>query len=133
MSTLLVQDSLITNVEAAVKLQFPTIPVYYDNQPFDANNPPPVYIDVEVEFYASEPTGVGAQKSRHRGFLYVSVVMKEGTGSRTARQVHDWFIQRLAYQNIDPVQFEEPLPNGSTTSRGWKAYELKIPFFSRPL
>lgn len=134
MSMLQAQDAIVAQLDALLKAELPDLVVVFYNQPFNHANPPDLYAEVEVDFQGSQKVGLGTLSStRYRGHVYVDVHSREGSGSRRAREVVDWFASKLEFSKLGPVQFEEPLPDGNRDGKGWVSLGLKLPFFTDPM
>jgi hypothetical protein len=129
----LIRESLIGLVRNDYIAAYPTIPIVFDNAPFDRNNPPAQWVEYEIKFSGGSQIALAAlPKTRIHGFLYVTVWVREGTGSKTALTMLDWFAARLQYRAANRVQLQaaEPVPDSSPS--GWYCEQLKLYFYSDP-
>ena len=125
------RTSLVTFVNPLWVTDYPTVPLVFDNQPFDWNNPPENFVTLELQFHAGLQIGMSATpKTRVRGYVYIMARAKEGTGSGKALAELAWFARTLGYQNAGALQFQAPAPVGNKTFKGWFMEEMKIPFYA---
>lgn len=114
-----IQKTIVGFLDAAFKTEFPDIPITYENQPFDWGNPPALFVEAEVKFYGGHQINLGSPKTRHSGYVYVTVRAKEGTGTIKSKRVLDWVDQHLGYKNLSGIQLEAPQPVDDGPVRGW--------------
>ena len=129
------REALVAFVATAYAAAYPASPAVFDNDPFDWNSPPETFVEVEIKFYDGAQVNISADpKTRLRGFVYVTAYARQGTGSKLALQILDWFNARLKYAVVDPVQLQEPRPDGSDDGRktGYYTESLKVEFHTRP-
>lgn len=128
-----IRDLIVAQVSPAYKLQFPTIPIAFDNGPFEWNKLPPQYVDFTIEFYDGNQIGMSeSPRTRISGYVYVAAFTRHGLGSKKALQVLDWFINRLQYYRNAGLQFQEVKPDGSGNQNGYAVEKIKVPFYSDP-
>jgi len=128
-----IRDTLNGLVSVDFPLAYPDIPIVYDNQPFDRNNPPERWVEYEIKFNGANQIGMAMNpKSRIHGFVYVTVWSKEGAGSKTSARLADWFTQKLQYASSNGVllQAAEPVPDKPPV--GWYIDQLKLYFYANP-
>lgn len=125
-----IQKEIITWFDAAFRAAHPTIPLTYENQPFDWGNPPDVFVEVEVKFYSGRQINLGSPKTRHGGYVYVTVRAKEGQGTLIMKRILDWVDDRLGYKSLATVQLEAPEPDESAAVRGWAIEASKFRFYA---
>ena len=126
-----IQTEVVTRVNSAYVAAYPTVPIVYDNGPFDWNNPPALFVTLEVVFYAGQQINLGiGPKTRHTGFVYVTVYAKEGTGALASRGILDWMAARLGYATLTHVQIEAPQPVGGSNVKGFATQEMKFAFYA---
>jgi hypothetical protein len=125
-----IQKEIVTWFDAAYKAQYPTIPVTYENQPFDWNNLPDTFVEFEVRFYSGQQINLGAPKTRHGGYIYVTVWTKEGKGTLETKRIIDWVAGRLGYKALATVQIEADEPDENSPTRGWHLEGVKFRFYA---
>jgi hypothetical protein len=126
-----IKTALLSAVYPAHVTEFPNVPVVIDNGPFDRNNAPEVWAELEIKFHDSDQVGPSANpRTRQRGFVYLSVYSREGTGNKVGLRVLGWFAQQLGYYRSAPVQCNEPSAVPDPAVRGWHIDSLKVPFFA---
>lgn len=133
----IIRDALIGLVAAPFATAYPNVPLVVDNAPFDWNSPPPLFVTLEIRFYAGNQIGMAAEpKTRRRGYVYVSVYVREGRGSREALGLLSWFDTLMGYATLVPVgariQLQEAEPVGSQARKGWYIEGMKIAFHVDP-
>lgn len=117
-------------VNADYVIAFPAVPVVYDNQPFDYNNAPDLYITLEVKPYAGRQISLGSNKTRMSGFIYVTAWVKEGDGTAEALLVLDWMEDKLGYAKLGITQVEAPSPDEGENLKGWHTESMKFAFYA---
>lgn len=128
-----IRSALVSFVDAPYKAQYTSIPIVYDNQEFDWNNPPAQFVTFEIDFQSSNQVGMSADpRTRIKGFVYVCVYVRSGTGSKNALTMIDWFANLLKYARIGNVLLHEPEPEPSRAPKGWFTSHLKLYFVSDP-
>ncbi len=129
-----IRESLISAVNADFVAAYPNVPIVYDNAPFDRNKLPDAWVEYEIKFSGSEQIGASiSPKTRIHGFVYATAWVREGTGSKRALSMIDWFAVRLGYLVVDGIQLQAAEPVGNTgVPKGWYMECLKLYFFSRP-
>lgn len=128
-----IREALITLVNAPFAAAYPDIPLVVDNQAFDRNSPPSMWVEYEIKWAGGQQVGMSADpKTRTHGWLYVTVWAREGTGSKASLSVIDWFNSRLKYAAIAGAQLQAPQPESVTPRIGWYIEQLKLYFFTDP-
>lgn len=128
-----IRESLITLVKAPFNTAYPGVPLVTDNMPFDRNKPPPQWVEFEIKWAGGSQVGMAARpKTRLHGWLYVTVWVKENTGSKTALTAVDWFNTQLGYAEVPGVHLQAPQPESVVPPKGWYAEQLKLYFYSDP-
>ena len=125
----IIQKEIVTWFDAAFKAQYPTVPIAYENQPFDWGNPPDLFIEFEVKFYSGNQINLGAPKTRYGGYAYVTVWAKEGSGTLASKRILDWVDDRLGYKTLAHVQLEAPEPDEGSPNKGWSIEGSKFRFY----
>lgn len=124
-----INDSIRAFVNAPFVAAYPAVPIVYENAGFDWNNPPPLFVTLEVLFLDGEQIGMAfSPKTRMRGTVYLNVYARQGTGSRASLGILDWFSTLLGYQQIGLAQMQAPMPNGTSPHKDWFCQELKFDF-----
>lgn len=120
-------------VAAPFSAAFPSLVIVFDNAPFDWSAPPPQFVEFEIKFLGGDQIGMAQQpRTRLSGYVYVSVLTREGKGSRSALLVLDWFSAQLGYASAGAVRLQAPEPAGTSEPKGWFIEKLKIAFFADP-
>lgn len=128
-----IREALISAVNADFAAAYPTIPIVYDNAPFDRNNPPATWVEYEVRFEDGAQVGLAqAPLTRLHGFVYVTVWAKEGAGSKQSLALLDWFSSQLKYKSVGGVNLQAPSPGGDGSPKGWYTCMLKFYWHSDP-
>lgn len=128
-----IRDALVAFIDPLFKAAYPTIPVVYDNGPFDWNSPPQTFVEVETKFYAGEQVNMSANpKRRLMGYVYVCVRTRRGIGTREATQIIDWFSETLKFARVGTVTLEAPEPDEPAETQAWYLQDLKVAFKSDP-
>ncbi len=128
-----VRDAIVTRTIDGYSAVFPDIPLVFENTPFDYNNPPEMFTEVEIEFHDGNQIGVAVNpKTRYAGCVYVTVTTREGKGTRAALAVLDWMASHLGYYQTLRLHLLEPKPRKSSAPKGWNSQGLKVEFYSNP-
>jgi hypothetical protein len=128
-----IREALISAVNADYVAAYPTVPIVYDNAPFDRNKPPPLWVEFEVKFVDGNQIGMAwAPKTRTHGFVYVTIYAKEGTGSKAALLMLDWFSTKLGYHSVGGVNLQAPSPVGDGSPKGWYTEQMKLYWWHDP-
>jgi len=128
-----IRDQIVEYIDAPYAAAFPGVPIVFPNGPFDWNNPPPRFTQVDVVFHSGTQIAVaGDPRTRFRGHVYVTACVRLGSGNRGALDVLDWFATRLAYARIARIQLQAPDPDGNLERKGWYLENLKFAFFADP-
>lgn len=128
-----IRQAITTAIKVPYETAFPSYPLVFQNGPFDWNSPPPIYTEVEIEFLGGQQIGAAAApKTRTYGFVYVTVTMRDQTGTAVCNQVLDWIAPVLEYKKFGPAQMQAAEPDGSATMKGWYQKHLKVSFYADP-
>lgn len=128
-----IRESLVTLVNDAYVAAYPSIPIVYDNQPFDRNSPPMLWVEFEIKFAGGKQAGMSASpRTRISGWVYVTVWAKDGLGTKTSLSILDWFSQQTGYARPLGVTLEAPQPEFVSSPPGWHCEQLKLHFYSAP-
>jgi|SRR6185312_7184592 len=127
------REALVALVGAPFAAAYPGVPLVHDNSPFDWNNPPPLFVRFEVQFYGGDQVGASfTPRSRLRGVVYATAYAREGAGTREPKALLDWFAQRLRFARAAPVNLQAERPAGSAEVRGYYTEQIGIPFYTDP-
>ncbi len=130
---LAVRDAIIAQLNANYVAAYPTIPVVFDNGPFDWNDPPDNFVEIDIEFLAGHQIGAAwVPKTRVNGCVYIAAYSRVGTGTRIALGVIDWFSQALEYKTFSRIHMQAADPQGKTNGKGWYIEQLKVAFYADP-
>lgn len=112
---------------------FPGIKLIVDNEAFDWDKRPDLFVESNVEFQASRQIGMSASpRARRAGHIYFRVHCRYGSGDSKVTEIIDWLIETLEFQQVDRVCIEEGIPDGDTEASGWYFSDLKFPFYVNP-
>ena len=133
MEELQVRDAIVAYLVAGLDADPLDVPVVYDNMPFDWNDPPPAFVQVEIKFYDGTQIGASANpRTRLHGYIYITSTVREGTGGREPLRIKGHVSDILKYARFSGVQLGEPSPDGTSTTKGWYYDSTKIRFFADP-
>lgn len=133
MNTEAIRGLIVAQIQSIFDAQLPSLKVVYDNGPFDWNNPPPAFAEVEIKFYGGSQVGMAAApKTRFNGYVYVQGFTRKGTGSKQSLAVVDVVGSALEYLQIGKIHFQAADPTGSTPSNSWYSEGLKVAFYVDP-
>jgi hypothetical protein len=125
----LIQDSVIGLIHPAVTVAYPSLGLAYENAPFDRNNPPPLWAEIDFHYTNASQIGPsGNPKTRQRGFVYVCVYAREGTGTKATTDVLGWFRKQLGYATPGPVRLQAPQIVSEPGVKGWHLRSIKVEF-----
>lgn len=128
-----IRDSIVGYLNPLYTAAYPAVPVVYDNGPFDWNDTPEMFVEVETEFYAGEQVYISESPLRRvSGCVYVSVHAKAGSGTRASLGIIDWFSEALKFRTVGSALLQAPEPEQPETYPGWYVSCLKVPFYSKP-
>ena len=128
-----VYSTVLAAIYPDVETAFPGVPVAYPNGPIDLNAVPDLWAEVEVVFTTADQVNLAVNpKTRQRGFVYVSVYAREGTGTAAGAGLLAWFTGRLAYLRSGGLQLKEATAVTEPNARGWFVTGLKVEFFYDP-
>jgi len=125
-----IRQEIVGFVNAAFKAAYPAVPIVYENQPFDLNSAPDVYVELEVKVYAGHQISLGSKKTRYSGFIYTTVYTKEGKGTVESLQILDWLANKIGYANLGVTQVQAPSPEEGPQLKSWHTEEMKFAFFA---
>lgn len=126
-----VRAALLGAVYPAHEQAFPGVPVVIDNGPFDRNNAPDLWAELEIKFHGADQVNVAANPdTRQRGYVYLSVYARSGTGNKRSLEVLGWFANQLGYHRSELVQCQVPELVPEPEIRGWHIESLKVAFFA---
>lgn len=128
-----VHAALVSAINTAFTEVYPQSKIVFDNNPFDWNNAPPLFAEVEIDFNNGEQVNLSVTPStRLYGYVYVSVHARTGTGNQEALQMLDLFLRELKYARIGTANLQEPKPDGTSSPKGWHVRHLKVEFHTDP-
>lgn len=113
------------------------IPIVVDNDPFDWNNPPPLFVYARIEFNNAEQVSMSVDPvDRVYGTVSLQFSTREGTGSAEITKLMQWGANTLRYPIIltpDPrITFQTFKPSGSQTLSGWYRAYARANFYADP-
>jgi len=110
---------------------FSSIPVAYDNQPFDWTNLPDQYATFSVVVYSTDQVTMAFTNPRKRaqGAIKVTVHTRVGKGCRGALAMLDWYISKLEYRRIGGAQVKTASAIPPTGSQDWYQEHLVVPLY----
>lgn len=125
--------SIINYVNVDYLAAYPTIPIFFDNAPFDGNTPPQAYVEFEIKFAGGNQVGMSQDPlTRTNGFIYVTAWQREGVSANDALLMLDWFESKLGYKSTGLVEIKVPEYVGGTAPAGWYMEQLKLYFHTKP-
>lgn len=128
-----IRQTLVTHVKVPFETAFPDVKVFYDNAPFDLDNPAEHYVEFEVKFYGGQQIGASATpRTRVSGFVYVTAISRKGLGPAKCLQILDWFASHLEYQTPGGVQLQAAEPDGGGSNKDWYTESIKVAFYKDP-
>lgn len=129
-----IRTAIVTRVAADYAAAFPGIPLVTENSPFDLNNPPETFTEMDIEFVpGSHQMGMGVNpKTRYMGCIYVTVTTREGKGTQQLLTVLDWMAAQLGYYQTLRLFLQAPEPRDSRAPKGWFSKALKVEFYANP-
>ena len=123
--------ALVAYINPLFTIEHPDVPVVFNDQPFDWNNVPDLFVEVMVEFYTGKHIEMGMHPhTRYCGVIYVNVYVKQGRGSLPAARIHDWFASTLGYQAIGPCRIQAPAPMPQAEHGGFLVKRLGLNFYA---
>lgn len=124
-----VRLAVIALVDATFTAAHPTIPLVYDNTPFDRNNPPDIYVEVDVRFNGADRIAISNKSPiRDTGSVGFTVSVRENLGSKAAQDLL-WEIRELLRDKTSGnVEFRLPSNLPGPTIKGWYRPLLDAPF-----
>lgn len=129
---------IVSNIYAFINsvypVQYPNGTLVLENQPFDFNSAPALFLELEVEFSDSLQANLSVTpKTRYIGAVNVTAYMREGTGTLEGMRQLAWLAEQLKYRTLPLLQLENPKILPSQGPRGWAAKLLTVPFVSDPV
>lgn len=126
-----IRKDITALVVPSFEIAYSDIPLVTENAPFDWDSPDEQLVEFEVEFMHGAQIGMAAvPPTRCSGFVYVSIKTRAGLGVSKAQQLQGWFADALKYQTPGGVRLGAPMPDGSTSLKGWHVLGLKVPFYA---
>lgn len=124
-----VRLALLALVDPAFTASHPSVPLVYDNTPFDRNSPPDIYVEVDVRFNDARRIGVSNRSPiRDTGSVGFTVSVRENLGSKVAQDIL-WEIRELLRDKWSgSVEFHLPQNLPGPTVKGWYRPLLDAPF-----
>lgn len=123
------RDALVALIDQAFKVEFPDVPLVFDNQPFERSNQPPKFVEVEIEFHDGSQVSISADsKTRVHGCVVATYTCRRGLGSRQGLEVLGWFSGILKYKVVGKLQLAAPQPEPSDLIAGWYRTSLRVNF-----
>lgn len=122
--------AVFTEIETWAAANFPAVPVVYENGPVpDEDKIGPIWIDLEVRWYGSQPMSIGEVVSgRYTGVVSVNVYHREGLGTGAVDDILDSVETLLKTRRIGTSIVSFPQRNVSATSNGWYRAGCFFPF-----
>lgn len=127
-----VRDALVTAISTFMAASYSSTPVFYDNAvvpDFDTVVAP--LLKVSVEFQDAHQGSIEATPmTRIMGTLSLSILDREGKGTKVSLQLGDALGAALAYKNLSGVQTSTMRPGHSEGHDGWHLQEFLIDFWT---
>lgn len=128
-----IRDAIVSRALNGYAAAFPDIPMVTENAPFDYNNPPDTFAELEIEFHDGKQLNVAVDpKTRYHGCVYLTVTTREGKGTRAALALLDWGAGQLGYYRTLRLHLQAPEPHETQHPRGWYSKALKVDFYADP-
>lgn len=128
-----IRDAVVAYLSPLYEAEYPTIPIVFDNGPFDWSAPPPLFSEVTLEFLGGEQVSLSsAPRRRVSGYAYITVRTRAGKGTREVLAMLDWFSTAMGFKRLAGVTFEVPQPDGCDEPPGWYMQHIKVGFISDP-
>jgi hypothetical protein len=123
------RDTLITHLHNNWSATYPAIPVYYENLAVDPDAAPSVFLTAELSFDDADQMSIElAPLTRVFGHLCLTVLSKEGQGTRVGLGYADFLINLFKFQNLSGVLVGTPTLGHKETRAGWHYQDVLIPF-----
>lgn len=131
MSSAVVQG-IYNLVKAPFEAAHPTVPLIFENQPFDWNNPPPAFVFLEVEFHGGDQIGMAASpKTRTSGYVYACAYARDGVGVLDSIRQLETLSGLLGYATVGAARLQAPeLTTDKSPPKGWNTKDLKVAFYA---
>jgi hypothetical protein len=125
----LVRQAVIALVNADFVVQYPNIPIAYDNVSFDRSKPPEMYLDLGINFEGAHRIALSALSPiRDTGTVTLMLNVREGLGTKTSSDVMSWLRPKLSDKNYLNVEFRTASMVSGPTVKGWTKPCLHVPF-----
>lgn len=120
------RDAIVTFITS----NFTDIPVFWENTlEVDLDEVDDRFLRVEIDFNAGEQISIEfSPQDRTYGIVVLTVMTKEGLGTRATLAVQDTLKQLLRHQTLSGVVLRTPVPGDKQVKGGWEARELLVPF-----
>jgi hypothetical protein len=130
MSTKAFRAAIVTELQAWAAANFPSLPLIYENGPVpDEDKIGPIWMDVEVRWYAAIPKALGeGGDARHSGAISVNVFYREASGTGAVDDVIDSLKATLKTRRVGGGVVKFPQRTVPTYLKGWYKSGLLFPF-----
>jgi len=124
------RDAVVTELQTFWSAAYPTIPLHYENTArVDADQQGQAYAMAEVEFLpAFQASLEAAPMTLVYGHLSVTVLSKEGTGTRSGLVMCNALIAAMKYRSFSGVVTMAPSLGRKVEVAGWHHQDAIIPF-----
>lgn len=132
-----IRDAVVALVETDYALAFPGTPLTIGNSPFDWNDPPGLFVALEVEFNWGKRISLGGPlRTRLHGYVYATTRAAPGAGERAALIILDWFSAKLGEAELTVPQhhvvLQAPQPGPGPAWNNWDVRQVKFAFHADP-
>lgn len=128
-----IRDAIVARVLDGYPAAFPDVPLITENAPFDYNNPPETFTELDIEFHDGKQLNVAVDpKTRYHGCVYLTVTTREGKGTRGTLAILDWAAGHLGYYRTLRLNLQAPEPHETRPPKGWYSKALKVDFYADP-
>lgn len=123
------RTTLVGLVEAALTA-YPWLEVAWDNVDIDLDKVGDTCLAVEFMWDDAGQINLGvAPEHRTTGSLFLTVLTKEGTGTKGGLQLMDALTAGLKCKQQNGLTTTVPKPGRPVRRQGWKGHELHVPFY----
>lgn len=120
-----------TAVLTAFQTAHPGIDLVFENEPYDHNNLPDHFVELEVTFYDGEQVGMSSQPvTRLAGYVYATAYSKNGTGVLKGLRYLQTLAGILQYASISGARLQAPSIEPGPSFKGYDTCSLKVPFYT---
>ena len=125
------RDAIVALLHGDIAVDYPTLPVFWENTvAVDLDKVGDKFVRIELEFDDAEQLTVnGSPWHRTYGTVYFTLMVKDGTGTRSVLELYEYFTNLVKFKGATHYQFEVVRPGKRDARDGWRSYELCAPFW----